>query len=150
MYWFPDAIWGVPLILATVLAHCFALFAMGDGLDALIEHFSKSKNLKLALPVIVGAAVVMLIALIAAEATVWAAVYVLVGSVPSFPFALLYSFEAMTTYGHASVSLEPRWQMLGALEALNGIVLLGLTTAFLFSLLRATFDLIGRKRAEPN
>jgi hypothetical protein len=38
----------------------------------------------------------------------------------------------MTTYGHASLYLEPHWQMMGAIEALNGVVLFGVTTAILF------------------
>ena len=44
---------------------------------------------------------------------------------------MLYSLSAMTSYGHASLFLEDRWQLMGALEALNGALLFGLTTAFL-------------------
>ncbi len=46
---------------------------------------------------------------------------------------MLYSLSAMTSYGHANIYLEPDWQLMGALEALNGMMLFGLTTAFLFS-----------------
>ncbi len=38
-------------------------------------------------------------------------------------------------YGHADAFRAPHWQLMGALEALNGMMLFGLTTAFLFSLL---------------
>ena len=48
---------------------------------------------------------------------------------------MLYSLGAMTTYGHATIYLDPHWQMLGALEALNGAILIGLTTAFLYSMI---------------
>jgi hypothetical protein len=44
--------------------------------------------------------------------------------------------NAITTYGHESVSLEPLWQMVGALEALNGMLLFGLTIAFLFAMVQ--------------
>jgi len=47
--------------------------------------------------------------------------------------AMLYSLGAMTTYGHATLILAPNWQMMGTLEALNGWILFGLTTAFLFT-----------------
>jgi len=50
--------------------------------------------------------------------------------------AMLYSLGAMTTYGHASLSLAPAWQRMGVLEALNGWILFGLTTAFLFVIMR--------------
>jgi hypothetical protein len=52
--------------------------------------------------------------------------------------AMLYSLGAMTTYGHANIHLNPRWELLGAMEALQGMLLFGLTTAFLFSIFRAT------------
>ena len=34
----------------------------------------------------------------------------------------------MTSYGHANLFLEEHWQLMGALEALNGMLLFGLTT----------------------
>lgn len=49
---------------------------------------------------------------------------------------MLYSISAMTSFGHAGIYLDPYWQMMGALEALNGMMLFGLTTAFLFSVLQ--------------
>ena len=49
---------------------------------------------------------------------------------------MLFSLNAMTTYGHDSLGLAPHWRLMGALEALNGVILFGLTTAFLFSTLQ--------------
>jgi len=50
--------------------------------------------------------------------------------------AMLYSLSAMTSYGHANLFLAQHWQLMGAIEALNGMMLLGLSTAFLFAMLR--------------
>jgi hypothetical protein len=46
---------------------------------------------------------------------------------------------------HESVSLEPHWQMMGALEALNGMLLFGLTTAFLFAMIQEVWPLARRE-----
>ena len=62
------------------------------------------------------------------------------GALPDFKSAMLYSLSAMTSYGHANLYLEPRWQMMGALEALNGMILFGLTTAFLFTVLQKAWS----------
>jgi hypothetical protein len=70
------------------------------------------------------------------EASLWATAYRLLDSLPDYKSAMLYSLSAMTSYGHANLFLKPQWQMLGALEALNGMLLLGLTTAFLFSMIQ--------------
>ena len=50
--------------------------------------------------------------------------------------AMLYSLSAMTSYGHANLLLAQHWQLMGAIEALNGMMLFGLSTAFLFAMLR--------------
>jgi hypothetical protein len=50
--------------------------------------------------------------------------------------ALLYSLNAITRYGHSDLYLTPHWQLMGAFEALNGMLLFGLTTAFLYGVLQ--------------
>jgi len=42
----------------------------------------------------------------------------------------------MTSYGHENLFLASHWRMLGALEALTGWILFGLTTAFLFAVIQ--------------
>jgi hypothetical protein len=54
------------------------------------------------------------------------------GALPGFKTAMLYSLDAMTTYGHQNLLLREQWQLLGVIEALNGWLLFGLSTAFLF------------------
>ncbi len=49
---------------------------------------------------------------------------------------MLYSLNAMTSYGHADLLLASHWRMMGALEALNGWILFGLTTTFLFTVIQ--------------
>jgi len=49
----------------------------------------------------------------------------------------------MTTYGHTDLTLAPHWRMMGALEALNGVILFGLTAAFLIAVLQAALRLSG-------
>lgn len=71
------------------------------------------------------------------EAMIWAAAYRLIGALPDYNSAALYSLSAMTSYGHANLVLEKRWQLMGALEALNGVLLFGLTTAFLIGIIQS-------------
>jgi hypothetical protein len=73
-------------------------------------------------------------ALLVIEIIIWAASYLFLDAIPDARSAMLYSLNAMTSYGHESPFLDIRWQLLGAAEALNGFLLFGLTTAFLFSM----------------
>ena len=64
-----------------------------------------------------------------------AAAYRGLGALPDFKSAMHYSLDAITSYGHANLNLEEHWQLMGSIEALNGWLLFGLTTAFLFGML---------------
>jgi hypothetical protein len=64
--------------------------------------------------------------------------------VKDFHAAMLYSLNAITTYGHESTTLTARWGLLGSLEALNGVLLFGLTTAFLYGYLQRAWP-VGTK-----
>jgi hypothetical protein len=135
--WSNNWAWSLPLIASTVLGH-------GAGL-VLIQ-----KYVVLRLPVgdhqsIVAfasatvASAILLTVLLGVEAGAWATVYVAVSARPDFASAMLYSLSAMTSYGHANVYLAEHWQLMGALEALNGMMLFGLTTAFLVSVLQSNW-----------
>ncbi len=47
-----------------------------------------------------------------------------------------FSLGAMTTFGAGGGHLGAEWKLMGPLEALNGWILFGLTTAFLFTIIR--------------
>jgi len=70
------------------------------------------------------------------ECILWASTYRLLGALADNKSAMLYSLNAMTSYGHTGLYLAPHWQMMGALEAFNGWILFGLTTAFLFTVIQ--------------
>jgi hypothetical protein len=53
-------------------------------------------------------------------ARAWAIAYCLLDTKMDFKSAMLYSMSAVTSYGHANLYLEPRWQLMGTLEALDG------------------------------
>jgi hypothetical protein len=92
---------------------------------------------------VMSVAMALIIGLHVLQAAVWAAAYVGLGALPTPREAMLYSIGAMTTYGHAAIYLAPRWQMLGALEALNGMMLFGLSTAFLYGMIQRAWPARG-------
>ena len=54
---------------------------------------------------------------------------------PTIEQALYYSISAYSTIGEAGPILPPAWRVVGALEAINGMLLLGWSTAFLYKIL---------------
>ena len=138
--WEANWAWGLPLILLTVVIHVFGLALINDGVVRTLLRTSRRRVFIPMFAVIMAAAVLLATALHAIEAAAWAGAYLLLGALPDSKSAMLYSLNAMTTYGHESVSLEAHWQMMGALESLNGMLLFGLTTAFLFAMIQEVWQ----------
>ena len=138
--WGGNWAWGLPLILMTVVIHVFGLAIINDGVVRVLRRTTRRGSFIPLFAIIMAAAVLLATGLHAVEAAAWAAAYRFLGAVPDAKSAMLYSLNAMTTYGHESVSLAPHWQMMGALEALNGMLLFGLTTAFLFAMIQEVWQ----------
>jgi hypothetical protein len=134
--WGPDWAWGLPLIVLTVVIHAYGLRLIGRGVTSMLSGAGRFRNLSAASIYAMGGTALSATVLHGLEGFIWAEAYRLVGALPDTKSAMLYSLSAMTSYGHANLYLEPRWQMMGALEALNGWILFGLTTAFLFSVMQ--------------
>ena len=79
--------------------------------------------------------VVGLFGLHALEVAAYAVVYRQIGAVRGWEPALYLSAGAYSTAGWTGVTLARAWRVLAAFEALNGILLLGWSTAFLFQTL---------------
>jgi hypothetical protein len=90
------------------------------------------------------------VALIGIEAGLWAVAYRFLGALPDNRSAMLYSLNAMTSYGHIDLHLEDHWHLLGAMEALNGWLLFGLSTAFLFAVIERVSGDVRRHRHESD
>jgi len=59
--------------------------------------------------------------------------------------ALLYSVDSITTRGASGLMLDRSWRMMGALEAADGMLLFGISTAFIFGLMQLYAPLIYRE-----
>ncbi len=133
LVWDGNWAWSLPLIVVTVIVHTLGMVYITTGIIRAAHHVSHRLHM---FSLLIGAATLLAIALHALEAGIWAGVYVAVGALPDGKSAVLYSLNAMTSYGHEHVSLAAHWQLMGALEALNGMILFGLTTAFLYGMIR--------------
>jgi hypothetical protein len=76
------------------------------------------------------------------ECGIWAAGYLWLGALDSPLDALLFSIDSMSTRGASGLTLQRHWQLMGALEAVNGMLLFGLSTAWLFTVGQAYWSMI--------
>lgn len=69
----------------------------------------------------------------------WAALYVATGAIPDWPTAFYFSEVTYTTTGYGDVVLPQQWRRLAGAEALTGILMSGMSTAFFFMVLNRHF-----------
>jgi len=144
--WRDDWLWSLPLIVVTVVIHVFGLGLLHERVVRAVGHIIERRHFTAMFAAVMGVAVLLITALHAIEGGVWAAAYWLLGALPDIRSSMLFSLGAMTTYGGSDLDLQQHWRLMGALEALNGIILFGLTTAFLFSMIQEVWLAGGRGR----
>lgn len=76
------------------------------------------------------------------QCTLWAMVYYLnpaISSLSSFSESIYFSLVSFTTIGYGDVVIDSEWRILAGLEGINGIILVGWSTAMVFSFLQVIY-----------
>jgi Ion channel len=83
-------------------------------------------------------ALVLSLALVAhlIEIALWAVLFVICGEFPEFGTAYYHSAVNYTTLGYGDVIMTPSWRLLGPLEAANGTLMFGVSTAMIFAVIQ--------------
>ena len=128
---------GSALIAITVVIHAVGTTAWVQFLARKYANDSLWIGRRAVLVLVTTALIVF--ALHALEIVIWAGVYqalVPVNELASFEEAVYFSFVTFTTLGYGDITLSEGWRLLSGIEALNGILLVGWTTAMIFSVVQ--------------
>lgn len=142
-------VWGLALITLTMAVHAIGIVFMAAATTGIRRRVAGEIHLGLrhvlAISIgLVGVVGLLLAVLHGIEATVWAAAYWWLGALESPMDALLYSVDSMSTRGASGLILEPHWRMMGALEAVDGMLLFGISTAYVFAVMQDYWSLMTR------
>ena len=143
---------GLLLIVLTIAIHTTAVVLLAFGLETRIRiRISTGKpDIRRAIPTVIshiGAVALILAALHGLEGVLWAAAYLWLGALDSFTNASVYSLATMTTFEIPGLTVSPRFHMLSALETVNGALLFGISTAFLFAVIQVHWQLLSHRHA---
>ena len=139
--WSGDWAWGLPLIVLTVVMHVCGLGLIHERVVHVLGGAVERRGFMPRFAVVMSVTALLATGLHAIEGGIWAGAYRFLGALPDNKLAMLYSLGAMTTFGHANLFLQAHWQLMGTLEALDGMLLFGLTTAFLFAMIQSVWPL---------
>ena len=97
------------------------------------------------LVMIIVFAMVMTLHLI--ETGIWASFYFWNNHFQDYETALYFSLGTYSTIGYGDVVLPDRWRLLGGIEGISGVLLCGLSGAFIFAVVNALFQTRMQKRS---
>jgi len=90
-----------------------------------------------------------LLAAHAVNVWIWAGALMGVGAFDALEPALYFSVVAFTTLGFGDITLPVEWRLLSGLAAANGLLLFGLSTAFLVEFLSQFGRALAEAKAAP-
>jgi hypothetical protein len=129
---------GLLLIVATVVIHAIGTTAwvhyLGEKHVGSDGRFASGRWLR-----ILSSTGLILVGLHIVQISLWALTYRLLvpaDELPNFEAAIYFSFVTFTTLGYGDITLSEGWRLLSGIEAMNGILLVGWSTAVLFAVVQ--------------
>jgi len=141
--------WGLSLIALTMAIHATGIAFMAFTTVRIRDRMESLSPLRLRrwfaiVVALIGVVGLLLAVLHGIEAAVWAAAYWWLGALNSLGEAIFYSVDSISTRGVSGLILEHHWRMMGALEAMDGMLLFGISTAYIFTIMQGYFRLMIR------
>jgi len=129
---------GTALVIVTTAIHAvFMVFAM-MAYRALQAHAWRGGP-HVQRMTMVGATILIMFSASIVEVSAWAGVYLQVGALSALESALYFSTVTYTTLGYGDILLDPEWRLLASLEAANGIIMFGWTTAVIVAVVQRAY-----------
>ncbi len=134
--WDPSLGWTILLLTLTIAIHVTGIVLIAGAIERIIAKLPQLDVTHIGTS-IVSIVLIVIVALGLAvlhgvECAVWAVAYLHLGALASPADAALYSVDSMITRGASGIDVDAQWRMMGATEGGGGVLLFGISTAFLF------------------
>jgi hypothetical protein len=123
---------GTLFISITVLFHTFGLVALTRAMTGIVRWFRLHRH-DFGKSIAMVTTVLGLFLIHTFEIWIWAGLYLAIDAIHPFQDALYFSTVTFSTVGYGDLIVGPRWRLLASLEAINGFLLIGWSTAYLVS-----------------
>jgi hypothetical protein len=141
------------LIGCSIMVVCLAIQCL--AVDVLLKLLLAMEKKGLIKATLIGTSAlltaVMFVMLMGALAQIaaWAGLFLVFGAFTDFATAFYHSVVNFATLGYGDLVMSEERRLLGALEALNGVLMIGLTTGVLFAVLNELLNRAWNQAAPP-
>lgn len=132
------ALLGLALLATCVIIQSVGMLALIHWLARVrrvLESASTPRRVALLLRLFLGIVLLHLI-----QVGLWAVVFWRAHELPNLETALYFSLATYTTIGFGDVVVGPGWRVLAGIEGLTGILLVGWSTAFVFTVVNRMYE----------
>jgi hypothetical protein len=135
------------IVTVCLVVHVAGILLMAEWLLSRREHLQRNATGRhFALLLIVLFAAVLCLHL--TQTGLWATFYYTRGLFSDFETSLYFSMVSFTTIGYGDVLLPRNWRLLGVVEGFSGVLLCGISTAFMFAVVNAMLQLRLQQRSK--
>lgn len=129
---------GAVIITLTIIVQVAFLGTLASFFGKINQWVSNGRrNIKNVIVMVIS--VLWLVVGITINTWIWAFTFLLIGEFATFENALYFAIASFTTLGYGDLLMSESWRILGALSAVNGLIVFGLNTAFLVELMITTW-----------
>jgi voltage-gated potassium channel len=134
------------IVAVCLIIHVAGILLMAEWLFSHRDNLERTASTRqFALLIVALFAGIMCLHII--QTSLWAVFYYLQNLFSDFETSLYFSMVSFTTLGYGDVLLPSRWRLLGVIEGFSGVLLCGVSTAFIFAAVNAMFQFRLRKRS---
>ena len=131
------------VIAAILFIATTAIHAVGMMLSLNISQRYRSemnKHPRLTRILRVSGIVLLMFFVSVVEVLIWAITYLALNAIQGLEQALYFSMVTFTTLGYGDVVLTGNWRTLASIQAANGVIVFGWTTALIFVFIQRVYS----------
>ena len=137
------------IVSVSLIIHMAGILLMAESLLRRREELERSLSRR-RFAVLMIALFAGILFLHVIQTSLWAVFYYTQELFSDFETSLYFSMVSFTTIGYGDVLLPRNWRLLGVIEGFSGVLLCGVSTAFIFAVVNAIFQSRLRQRSNQN
>ncbi len=132
---------GLFMMFVSTVIHALSMIGANHMIEWRVSRFGPARG-PIKKAVIISSLTIWMFLAIVIEAWLWALLYLYnpsITTVPDLETAFYFSMVTFTTLGYGDVVLTGQWRTLASIQAANGVIIFGWTTALIFYFIQKVY-----------